>query len=215
MQSALLTVDRFSMWVGKAFAWLILVQMFITTYDVTARYLFRVLPWCRISSEYPFCGATSFAYDAIYIMFGTLFMMGGAYTLSRAAHVRGDIFYRDWPVRVQATVDLIAYVLFFVPAMLALVILGAQFAAMSYSFSRPDSAGIFELFKYGEKSALSSQGLPIWPLKVVIPIAGALMLLQGIVEIYRAAHAWRTGEWAQRLADVEETETRLAKEEQL
>lgn len=216
VQRYLLSVDRVSMWVGKLFAWLVLAMTLWVTYDVSARYAFKFLPWCLPDpGRYPFCGPTQWAYDYTYMAYGTVFMMGGAYTLSRAAHVRGDIFYKNWPVRVQATVDLVAFVLFFFPAMIALVSVGWQWGLLSYSFNRPEGAGILDLFKYGEKSSLSSQGPAVWPLKIVIPIAGVSMLLQGVVEAIRAAQALRTGEWPQRLSDVEETETRLAKEEQI
>ncbi len=200
MQRYLFWVDRLSAWVGKTFSWLVVAMTLITAYDVTARATFRLLPWCLPDpGKYPFCGATYFAYDAQYILYGTLFMMGGAYTLSRSAHVRGDIFYKNWPVRTQAWVDLVLYVLFFFPGAIALISVGLQWGLLSLSFN--------------ERSALSSNGPPIWPLKMVIPIAGFVILLQGIVEFVRCIQAIRTGEWPQRVSDVEETETRLAREE--
>lgn len=198
MQRYLIWIDRLSAWVGKSFSWLVLAMTLATTYDVTARNLFRA--------------PTAWAYDAQYIMYGTLFMLGGAYTLSRAAHVRGDIFYKSWPVRRQATVDLILYFLFFFPGVVALISVGAQWAAMSYGFGRPPDAGLLDLFSYGEKSALSSHGPPIWPLKVAIPVAGVFMFVQGTAETIRCIQAIRTGAWPQRLTDVEETETRLIRE---
>lgn len=216
MQRYLLYVDRLNLWVGHTFAWLVVIMTLATSYDVTARYVFKFAPWCELSSSLlPFCGPTTWAYDSQYILYGTLFMMGGAYTLSRSAHVRGDIFYKDWSPRTQATVDLALYVLFFFPGMIALISVGAQWAALSYSFGRPADASLLDLFTYGEKSALSSKGPAIWPLKMVIPVAGAFMLLQGVVEALRCVQTIRTGEWPQRLADVEETESRLARESQV
>lgn len=199
MRQYLFWIDRLSAFVGKTFSWLVVLMTFITAYDVTARATFRLFPWCRDDpGSYPFCGATYFAYDAQYILYGTLFMMGGAYTLSRAAHVRGDIFYKDWSIRTQAWIDLILYLVFFFPGVLALISVGLQWGLLSLSFN--------------ERSALSSNGPPIWPLKLIIPIAGFFILLQGLVEVTRCIQAIRTGEWPQRLSDVEETETRLARE---
>lgn len=207
-------IDRVSAWLGKVFAWLVVAMTIWVTYDVTARYVFKVVPWCLPDQgKYPFCGPTQWVYDATYMAYGTLFMMGGAYTLSRAAHVRGDIFYKNWPARVQAAVDLSLYVLFFFPGMIALISVGLQWGLLSASFSRPPDASILDLFKYGEKSSLSSQGPAVWPLKMVIPLAGVFMLLQGIAESIRCVVAIRTNEWPQRLSDVEETESRLAREE--
>ncbi len=214
MTQGLFWIDRLSAWLGKTFSWLVVAMTIWVTYDVTARYVFKVVPWCLPDQgKYPFCGPTLWVYDATYIAYGTLFMMGGAYTLSRAAHVRGDIFYKNWSVRVQAAVDLFLYLLFFFPGMIALISVGLQWGLLSYSFARPPDASILDLFKYGEKSPLSSQGPAIWPLKMVIPVAGVFMLLQGIVESIRCVVAIRTNEWPQRLSDVEETESRLAREE--
>ena len=186
MQRYLFLVDQFSAWVGKTFAWAIIVLTAVTTLDITLR---------------KFGNPTQWAFDASYILYGTLFMMAGAYTLSRNGHVRGDIFYRTWPVRRQALLDLILYLLFFMPGIIALVWSGRDFAEMSRAFN--------------ERSASSPGGPIIWPFKYVIPIAGALMLLQGVVEVIRCLQALRTGEWPPRLSDVEETETRLARESQV
>jgi TRAP-type mannitol/chloroaromatic compound transport system permease small subunit len=185
VQNFLFWIDRISAWVGKTFAWLILSLMTITTFDVLATMFFR--------------SPVLWAYDVTIQMYGTLFMMGGAYALSRNAHVRGDIFYRTWPVRVQATVDILLYVLFFFPGILALVSAGAQWAALSWSFR--------------ELSSQSVQQTPIYPFKTVIPVAAGFLLLQGIAEFIRCIQAIRTGVWPPRLEDVEETETVLAKQE--
>src|SRR6266702_3412623 len=117
MQPSLFFIDRISALVGKAFAWLIVVLTAIMSFDITMRYVFH--------------NATLWAYDMSYTLYGTLFMMGGAYTLSRAAHVRGDIFYRMWPVRAQAAVDLVLYILAFFPGVVALVWYGSLWAQQS------------------------------------------------------------------------------------
>ena len=186
MRSFLFFIDRVSWWAGHTVSWLIVLLTGIIVYSVVWRYVFRDPPlW---------------AYDASLILFGTHFMMGGAYALSRNAHVRGDMFYRDWPVRVQATIDLALFILFFFPGIIALTWAGWEFAEVSR-------------FR-NELSNQSPIGIIIWPYKYVMPIASAFMLLQGIAETIRCIQALKTGEWPARLADVEETETRLAKESQ-
>jgi TRAP-type mannitol/chloroaromatic compound transport system permease small subunit len=180
-------IDGLSVWVGKTFSWLIVVLTAATSYDIIARKFFNA----------PF----AWAYDLSYILYGTVFMMGGAYTLSRNAHVRGDMFYRGWSVSTQAKVDLVLYLLFFFPGILGLVWAGGQFAALSW--------------QYQERSVTTSGGPPVYHFKTVIPLAASFLLLQGIAETIRATQALRTGKWPPRLSDVEETETKLAREEQL
>jgi TRAP-type mannitol/chloroaromatic compound transport system permease small subunit len=136
---------------------------------------------------------TAWAFDVSYIMYGALFMMAGAYTLSRDAHVRGDVFYRLWPPRVQAGVELVLYILFFFPGVLALVYAGYDYAA--------ESVG------WGEASINSPAGVKIYPLKIILPVSAFFLLLQGIAESIRCIQCLRTGEWPKRLHDVEEMET--------
>jgi len=176
MDRFLLLVDEISTWVGKTAGWCILILTFTTSYEVFSRYLFG----------YP----TDWAFDASYILYGTLFMLAGAYTLSRNGHVRGDFIYRAWRPRTQAKMDLVLYILFFFPGMLAFIYSGYGFAMMSY------------LMK--ERSSASPNGPIIWPFKWLIPIVGCLMVLQGIVEVIRCIQCIRTGEWPKRLHDVEE-----------
>ena len=187
VQRYLLWVDRISLWIGKTFAWLILPLIAVVTYDITATKFFG--------------SPTRWVFDVSVILYGTLFMMGGAYALSRNAHVRGDVFYRRWPVRVQAAVDLTLYLLFFFPGIIALVSAGTQWAALSWQIR--------------ELSSQSPIQTPIYPFKTIIPLAAFFLLVQGVVETLRAITALRTGVWPPRLMDVEETETRLAHEEQI
>lgn len=186
MQRVLLTIDRISTYVGKTFAWLVVLLTLVVSYDILATKFFRA--------------PTNWAYDVSIALYGSLFMMGGAYALARNAHVRGDIFYRNWPVRRQATVDLILYVLFFFPGIIALVSVGAQWAAYSWSIK--------------ELSSQSPIQTPVYHFKTIIPLAAGFLLLQGVAEFIRCILAIRTGEWPLRLADVEETESRLARESQ-
>jgi TRAP-type mannitol/chloroaromatic compound transport system permease small subunit len=183
----LFAVDHLSAWVGKGFATLVVILTAIVCYDVITRKLFNA--------------RNQWASDMEYILYGIFFMMAGAYALSRNQMVRGDMFYRLWSVRTQAKVDLALYVLFFLPGILALVWSGWIFA---------DFARVI-----GERSTTTPNGPLIWPFKYFIPISAGFLLLQGIVEMLRCAIAIRTGEWPERLSDVEETETRLAREAQL
>lgn len=207
MTRYLLAVDRFSAWVGKAFGWAIVLLTLIVGVSVIFRYLFRITTVGQLGINpssnlaWPFVWFFDWAFDTSFILYGTLFMMAGAYTLSRNGHVRGDMFYREWSVRTQAIVDLICYLTFFLPGILALVYSGWQFAEMSRLFN--------------ERSPSTPGGPVIWPFKFIIPLAGLAMLLQGAVEIVRCIETIRTGVWPQRLSDVEETETRLAQETQV
>ncbi|MBS0659311.1 MAG: TRAP transporter small permease subunit [Verrucomicrobia bacterium] len=178
MQKALLFVDRISAWVGIAFSWSIVVLTGVICYDVTLRYLFRA--------------PTSWAFDVSYMLYGTLFIMAGAYTLSRGGHVRGDVLYGFLAPRLQASIDLILYILFFIPGIAALAWFGIDFAQMSW--------------KLKEHSSLTPGGPPMYHFKTLIPIAGVLVLLQGFAEIARCIICLKEGEWPDRLKDVEEVE---------
>lgn len=186
MEGVVLFIDRISMWVGKAFAWCILIMTFGISYEVFVRYVLR--------------DPTAWAFDISYIMYGTLFMMGGAYTLSRDGHVRGDVVFRLWPVRVQASIELVLYFLFFFPAVLALIYAGIEYAGRSW--------------RYLEVSVMSPANVPIYPFKTIIPIAGAILLLQGIAQVIRCILCLKRGTWPTHLEDVEEMETMLLHQRQ-
>ncbi|MGE0661030.1 MAG: TRAP transporter small permease subunit [Reyranellaceae bacterium] len=174
-------VDQLSAWIGKSFGWLILVLTLGTSYEVFVRYALRA--------------PTTWAFDISYVMYGALFLMAGAYTLSRNGHVRGDVLHRLWPPRWQAGVDLALYVIFYFPGVLALCYAGWNFAALSVQFK--------------EVSIFSPAGVPIYPLKMLIPAAGILLLIQGLAESLRCVLCLRTGAWPARMADVEEMETAI------
>jgi TRAP-type mannitol/chloroaromatic compound transport system permease small subunit len=171
-------IESISTWSGKTFAWCILLLTGVTCYDVLMRYIFR-MPWL-------------WAYDVEYILYGVLFMMAGAYTLARDGHVRGDVLYGFFPPRVQASLDLVLYFLFFIPGVAALAYSGIDFAHMSWQLQ--------------ERSSVTPGGPPLYHFKTVIPIAGALVLLQGIAEIIRCVLCLRTGQWPRRAHDVEEVD---------
>ncbi|MBM3542408.1 MAG: TRAP transporter small permease subunit [Alphaproteobacteria bacterium] len=186
MQKFLLTVDAISTWVGKTFAWCILILTLAVSYEVFVRYVAG--------------SPTAWAFDAGYILYGTLFMMAGAYTLARNGHVRGDFLYRTWKPRTQAKLDLALYFLFFFPGILAFIYSGFNFARMSWIMN--------------EHSAFSPEGPPIYPFKTLIPITGVLLFLQGVAEVIRCVICIRTGAWPQRLHDVEELEKVIIEQEQ-
>jgi TRAP-type mannitol/chloroaromatic compound transport system permease small subunit len=186
MTRFLYVIDSLSTWVGKAFAWLILVLTLGISYEVFVRYVLRA--------------PTTWAFDFSYINYGAMFLMAGAYALSRNSHVRADVAYRFWRPRVQASMDLALYVLFFLPAVGAWIYSGWGFAEMSVRFR--------------EVSIFSPAGVPVFPLKALIPVTGVLLLLQGIAEIIRCVLCIRQGYWPQRLHDVEETESVIIREKQ-
>jgi len=179
IQSLLHGIDQLSKSIGHAFAWCVVVLTLGTSYEVFVRYVLN--------------DPTSWAFDMSYILYGGLFLMSGAYALSRGAHVRGDIFYRLMPARVQAGLELVLYIVFFYPGVLALVYSGTSYAMDS--------------MRIGEVSVNSPIGVPIWQLKLVIPAAGILLVLQGLAEMMRCLICIRTGAWPTRLSDVEELET--------
>jgi TRAP-type mannitol/chloroaromatic compound transport system permease small subunit len=180
----LFMIDRLSAWAGKAFAWSAVLLTLIVCYDVLARYVIN--------------SPTQWGFDLAYILYGCLFMMAGAYTLSRNGHVRADMLYRTLSPRTQASVDIVLYFLFFVPGVAALVYAGVDFTIASWNMR--------------EVSSVTSAGTPIYPFKLVIPVAGLLLLLQGFAEIARCIICLRTGQWPPRLHDVEEEDVEQLKE---
>lgn len=173
--------DRLSAWFGKTFAWAILIMAFGVGYEVVVRRLFNA--------------PTAWAFDVTYIMYGTLFMMGGAYTLSRGGHVRGDFIYRLWQPRTQAKLEFVLYILFFFPGVTALVISGWKYAERS--------------FRFLEVSVNSPAGVPIYQFKAVLVAAGILLFIQGIAQMMRCIKCMRDGYWTAARDDVEETEVKL------
>ncbi|MEJ2174146.1 MAG: TRAP transporter small permease subunit [bacterium] len=171
-------VDQLSRMVGHAFAWCILILTFGTSFEVFMRYVLN--------------DPTSWAFDFSYLMYGGLFFMAGAYTLSRNGHVRGDFIYRMWPPRVQGIIELVLYVLFFFPGVLALM-----YAGWNYGY---------EAFRIREVSVNSPVGVPVWQLKLLIPFGAGLLAIQGFAELLRCLVCIRANRWPQRLHDVEELE---------
>jgi TRAP-type mannitol/chloroaromatic compound transport system permease small subunit len=184
MQRLLLMVDRLSTWLGQFFAWLIVALTLMISWEVFSRY--------ALNSPH------DWALDAQIMMYGTLFMIAGAYTLAKNGHVRGDVLYGFFEPRTQATIDLVLYVLFFIPGVFALTYAGYYFAAESWAVN--------------EHSSITASGPPIYPFKTMLPLAGAFLLLQGIVEIIRCVICIQQGQWPSREHDVEEVDVDKLKE---
>ena len=183
MQKLLLAVDRFSTWIGKAFAWAAVALTLLITWEVFSRYVLnRPHGWVL---------------DAQIMLYGTMFMMAGAYTLAKSGHVRGDVLYGFFRPRTQAAIDLTLYIVFFLPGVIALTWAGWTFANESLAI---------------REQTFNADPLPVYPFKFIVPVAGAVLLLQGIVEIVRCVICVRDGAWPAREEDVEEVDVDKLKE---
>ena len=183
MQQTLLAIDRLSTWIGKAAAWMAVSLTLMVTWEVFSRYVLnRPHGWVL---------------DAQIMMYGTLFMMAGAYTLAKNGHVRGDVLYGFFRPRTQAAIDLALYFVFFLPGVIAMTWAGWTFAQESLAI---------------RETTFNADPLPVYPFKFVIPVAGAFLLLQGLVEIVRCVICLRDGEWPSREHDVEEVDVDKLKE---
>lgn len=183
MQKTLLAVDRFSTFVGKACAWTVVLLTLLISAEVFSRYVLNV--------------PHAWVLDAQIMLYGVLFMMAGAYTLSKNGHVRGDVLYGFFRPRTQATIDLTLYVLFFLPGVVAMTWAGWTFANESLAI---------------REQTFNADPIPLYPFKFVIPLAGGVLLLQGIVEIVRCVICLRQGDWPSREEDVEEVDVDKLKE---
>jgi TRAP-type mannitol/chloroaromatic compound transport system permease small subunit len=176
VQRFLHTVDGISTWVGKAAAWLIIALMTVVCVEVFKRYILNA--------------PTAWIFDLDNMLYGTLFMLAGAYTLAQNAHVRGDFLYSSRRPRTQAALDLALYIVFFVPGIAALIYAGYDYAGDSW--------------RIGEHSTVTAEGPPVYQFKAMIPVAGVLVMLQGVAEIVRCVVCLQTGKWPSRLKDVTE-----------
>jgi TRAP-type mannitol/chloroaromatic compound transport system permease small subunit len=184
MQKLLLFVDKVSTFVGHTFSWLIVGLTLMISWEVFSRYaLDKPHAW---------------AFDVMIMQYGTLFMMAGAYTLAKNGHVRGDVLYGFFTPRTQAAIDLVLYIVFFLPGVIALTYAGYFYAAESWAIK--------------ESSNITAEGPPIYPFKTIIPLAGAILLVQGIVEIIRCVICLKQGRWPSREEDVEEVDVDKLKE---
>ena len=184
MQNLLLFIDKVSTWIGQFFSWLIVALTLMISWEVFSRY--------ALDDPHPW------AFDVMSMMYGSLFMMAGAYTLSKNGHVRGDVLYGFFPPRLQAWLDLALYILFFIPGVFALAWAGYGFAAESWAIN--------------EHSNITANGPPVYPFKTILPIAGAFLLAQGLVEIVRCIVCIQQGEWPSRGDDVDEVDVEKLKE---
>src|SRR5215207_829170 len=175
-QRILYTIDGISTWFGKAAAWLIVGLMALVCAEVFKRYILNM--------------PTAWIFDASNMLYGTLFMIAGAYTLAQNAHVRGDFLYSSMRPRTQASLDLVLYLVFFIPGIAALIYAGFYYAADSW--------------RIAEHSTVTAEGPPVYHFKAMIPLAGMLVMLQGVAEIVRCIFCIKTGQWPSRLKDVTE-----------
>lgn len=178
VQNVLYTIDGISTWVGKAFSWMMIILMVVVCAEVFKRYILNA--------------PTAWIFDAENMLYGTCFMLGGAYTLAQNAHVRGDFLYSSMRPRTQASLDLVLYIVFFIPGIAALIYSGWVFAVESWAIN--------------EHSTVTADGPPVWQFKFMIPLAGVMVMMQGVAEITRCVVCLRTGEWPNRLEDVAETD---------
>jgi len=185
MQKTLLFVDRLSTWIGQAFSFCIVLLTLHVSWEVFSRYALD--------------NPRAWAFDGMIMLYGTLFMMAGAYTLAKNSHVRGDVLYGFFRPRTQASWDLLLYIVFFIPGVFALTYAGYYYAADSW--------------RIHETSNITAEGPPIYPFKTVIPFAGGILLLQGIVEIIRCIICIKQGTWPSREQDVEEVDVEKLKQE--
>ncbi len=178
MQKLIYAIDRVNTRVGHFFSWAVFVLTIFISYEVFSRYIFgNPRPW---------------AFDVMNMLYGTLFMMAGAYALSTDTHVRGDVLYGFFPVRAQATIDLVLYFVFYIPGVVAMVWAGYNYAAESFAIN--------------EHSTITADGPPIYPFKAIIPLAGLALLLQGFAEIARCVLCLKHGAWPARIDDIEEVD---------
>ena len=184
MNKTIHAIEGLSVWVGRAFGWCILILTLSVTYEVFMRYVLN--------------SPTVWAFDMMVQMYGALFLMAGPYALAQDGHVRADVVYRLFPVRVQASLDFFLYLIFFFPGMLALFWYGAEIASDSW--------------RYKEVSWNSPARIQVYFFKTLIPLAGGLLIIQGIAELMRCWIAIRTGVWTKRVQDVHETEDMLMEE---
>lgn len=178
MKKILRRIDQVNTWIGQLFGWCALILTLFVTYEVFSRYAFK--------------NPHAWAFDVMNMLYGALFMMAGAYTLGKNGHVRGDVLYGFFPPRLQALLDLILYILFFFPGVIALVWAGYNYAS--------------ESFVINEHSTITADGPPIYPFKAIIPIAGVALIAQGVVEVVRCVQCLRRGDWPSRDIDVEEVD---------
>ena len=184
MQKILLFIDKVSTWVGHAFSFFIVLLTLHVSWEVFSRYVLD--------------NPRAWAFDVMIMFYGTLFMMAGAYTLSQNGHVRGDVLYGFFRPRTQAALDLTLYIVFFLPGVFALTYAGYYYAADSWHIN--------------EHSNITYEGPPIYPFKTIIPLAGAFLFMQGIVEIVRCIICLKQGAWPSRVQDVEEVDVDKLKE---
>ena len=158
-------VDRFTDATGTIVAWLNVPLVVAVSYEVISRYVFNM--------------PTEWAFDVTYMLYGTIFMLGSAYALHKGAHIRTDFFFERWSVRTKGTIDSVAYIVFFFPALAVLLAVSGSEAWYSYSIM--------------ETSEQTTWRPILWPFKAVVPLTCLLLIIQGVSEAIKSVYAARTG----------------------
>ena len=162
---AVRTIDRFAELCGVGIAWLMVPLIGAVIYEVVARYAFDA--------------PTIWSFDVTYMLYGAMFMLGAAYALRIGAHIRTDFFWERWSERTRGVIDSIAYLAFFFPGIALFLWVGWDEAWYAYEI--------------GEMSEQTPWRPLLWPLKACVPLAAALLLLQGVSELTKSLHAALTG----------------------
>ena len=158
-------IDRFTDTTGTWVAWLNVPLVLAVTYEVISRYGFDA--------------PTIWSFDVTYMLYGTIFMLGSAYALHKGAHIRTDFFFERWSVRTKGIIDSVAYLVFFFPAFLALLVVSGHEA--------------WYAFQINETSEQTPWRPILWPFKAVVPLTCLLLMVQGVSETIKSLYAWRTG----------------------
>ena len=159
-------IDGVNDWIGGTIlALMTMPLLYVVCHEVVSRYVFD--------------SPTDWSYELTYMLYGSYFMLGAAYTLLKGGHVRTDIFYNNWSFRRRGIVDFTLYLFFFFPGMIFFFWFGLQEA--------------FHAWEIGERSDQTPWMPSLVPFKASVPAAAGLLLLQGISELLKSYYAAVTG----------------------
>jgi TRAP-type mannitol/chloroaromatic compound transport system permease small subunit len=158
-------IDRFTDFTGLCVAWLNVPLVLAVAYEVVARYFFHA--------------PTIWVFDVTYMLYGTIFMLGAAYALHKGAHIRTDFFFEGWSIRTRGVIDSSAYLVFFFPSLILLLVVSWQES--------------WYAFLINETSEQTPWRPILWPFKMVVPLTCLLLLIQGVSETIKSLHAASTG----------------------
>jgi TRAP-type mannitol/chloroaromatic compound transport system permease small subunit len=160
-------LDPIAVWSGRLACFMLIPLVLALTWEVVARYVFNA--------------PTQWAYDMTFMLYGTFFMLGAAFTLQRKGHVRTDMYYERWSPRRQASIDIVCYLLFFLPVVWVFTYTGWGYFWKSFVTN---------------ETFVSSAWQPIaWPFKMAMPLTGVLLAIQGLSEVFKCVHTLQHGKW--------------------